>query len=563
MSSSPPNSDVEGHEKPVREKLRNASISVLNGPSGSVLGDSTATAPSEEIEETAKPRGRPSKKRSHDDIAEEAKDEPATKSRHARKRSRDDDQDDQHTSSDDRTKPTSSHHQTSAKRHSSHEHSRTRDRSRINGAPKDGSPKRQTSAHKRPATPTDDDEPATTESHLKSPRTKKSRPDETEPVPDLPMKQHVPATEDKKDAGEATDEKEQGPQPKSTIKSPTIASTSGFANASAASPFSALAGSKSPTDSSAPSAFKASGFGALAASNASGFGSLSGTAPKLSSFASSSPSPLAASADAAKTEDGKPGAKTFGGALGASSPFAAAGAGTSAFSATSGTGFASKGKGGFGSGLGGGFGGLGGSKLGSFASSGTPGVIGGGSSIKPAAKTFGAPADDDEAEEGSGEDDDETGDDSKAAGDDEKDGRFYEQDSKSHKRDPDSKPQNADHTAVETGEENETTEYTCRAKLYNFVKAADGVKKEWKERGIGVIRLNVAKPAPGSKDTAPKARLLMRADGSHRVALNTPVVKGVSFGSVTGGVPEGGYVCFMGSIDGSTKLELLQMKVWS
>lgn len=53
----------------------------------------------------------------------------------------------------------------------------------------------------------------------------------------------------------------------------------------------------------------------------------------------------------------------------------------------------------------------------------------------------------------------------------------------------------------------------------------------------------------------------MRADGSHRVALNTPIVKGVKFGSVNGEAPVGGYMYFMGSIDGSAKLEMLQMKV--
>lgn len=53
----------------------------------------------------------------------------------------------------------------------------------------------------------------------------------------------------------------------------------------------------------------------------------------------------------------------------------------------------------------------------------------------------------------------------------------------------------------------------------------------------------------------------MRADGSHRVALNTPIVKGVKFGSVTGDAPVGGFIYFLGSIDGSAKLEMLQMKV--
>lgn len=118
---------------------------------------------------------------------------------------------------------------------------------------------------------------------------------------------------------------------------------------------------------------------------------------------------------------------------------------------------------------------------------------------------------------------------------------------------------------VETGEENETTEYTCRAKLYNFVKAADGEKKEWKERGLGTIRLNVTNPTEeelATDSAAPtKARLVMRAEGSHRVILNTPVKKELTFGTVSGEPPSGGYMYFMGSVDGQPKLELLQLKV--
>lgn len=135
---------------------------------------------------------------------------------------------------------------------------------------------------------------------------------------------------------------------------------------------------------------------------------------------------------------------------------------------------------------------------------------------------------------------------------------------------------------METGEENETTEYTCRAKLYNFVSSNPSdasSKKEWKERGLGTLRLNVqnspnadveagAAAAASKSDTHDsndegkvRARLVMRADGSHRVVLNTPIKKELRFGSVTGGAPQGGFVYFMGSVDGSAKLELLQLKV--
>ena len=51
-------------------------------------------------------------------------------------------------------------------------------------------------------------------------------------------------------------------------------------------------------------------------------------------------------------------------------------------------------------------------------------------------------------------------------------------------------------------------------KTYNFVD-----KKEWKERGLGVLRLNVTEPQSDDGDSTLKARLVMRADGSHRVIL--------------------------------------------
>ena len=109
---------------------------------------------------------------------------------------------------------------------------------------------------------------------------------------------------------------------------------------------------------------------------------------------------------------------------------------------------------------------------------------------------------------------------------------------------------------VETGEEGETTEYTCRAKLYYFVD-----KKEWKERGIGVIRLNVTEPKSDDENSTIKARLVMRADGSHRVILNTPVQKDLKYGDVHGNKPSGHFMSLMGSLDGKPQLEILQLKV--
>lgn len=117
---------------------------------------------------------------------------------------------------------------------------------------------------------------------------------------------------------------------------------------------------------------------------------------------------------------------------------------------------------------------------------------------------------------------------------------------------------------METGEEEEETIYSCRAKLYHF-------EKEWKESGAGVLKINIryeAKPigdnpeAEKEKTEKPKAnaededdieagdqatfaglerkaRLIMRADGTHRLVLNTPVFKEMNVGTHDGKEPSG------------------------
>jgi Ran-binding protein 3 len=52
----------------------------------------------------------------------------------------------------------------------------------------------------------------------------------------------------------------------------------------------------------------------------------------------------------------------------------------------------------------------------------------------------------------------------------------------------------------------------------------------------------------------------MRADGSHRVVLNTPIHKNIKFGDANGEEPQNGIMLFMGNVDGS-KIELLQLKM--
>lgn len=411
MSPSPQRvSDTENSEKPVREKLRNASIAqsskAVVDEAASPISDVTAfesngIAPAQD--DLA--RGRPSRKRSHEDITDATQDEPALKSRHGRKRSRE-------TVDEDKD-------ETSTKRKSSEEYEV--DSANTNGTVKNTAPQRQLSSnHKRPASPAAEEDRTAAAADSTSPKTKKSKPDE-----------EFATTAEGKETEQATDDKKIGEPSEDKPKPIAIPSSSGFTNFSAASPFSALAGSKSPTEQpAAASAFKASAFGSLSASSTSAFGSLAGPGAKLSSFASATPTPPSATTDAENTENDKPAAtKTFGGALGSASPFATAGfASASPFGAASSSGFGSAGKGfGSGSGLGAGFGSMGGSKLGSFASTGTPGVIGGAS--KPA-KPFGASADDDEADDGSGGEEDD-GTEAAKPDDDEKDERFFERDSMS------------------------------------------------------------------------------------------------------------------------------------
>lgn len=319
---------------------------------------------------------------------------------------------------------------------------------------------------------------------------------------------------------------------------------SAFSNTSAASPFGALAAKTSSPPSEQPqtsaSAFAASGFGALAGSSTSGFGAIGKSNGGFGSggggFGSGSKSPLGA---ATNDESAKSTGSSFGGALGQQSAFAAP--------ATSGGGFGSGASGfgkigqssGFGSGLSGsGFGSSGGG-LTSFASGKSTPLSG---AIKQA-KAFGAPPDDDEEGDNEGGDDDD-GNGSKSplvVEEDEKDERFFEQE-------------------VETGEENEVTKYSCRAKLYNYSTLPDG-KKEWRERGLGMLRLNVKASGDGDDDGKPKARFLMRADGSHRVVLNTPIKKEITFGTPSGAAPTNGFIYFMGTFDGRENLEMLQLKV--
>ncbi|KAK5384218.1 hypothetical protein LTR20_008641 [Exophiala xenobiotica] len=293
-----------------------------------------------------------------------------------------------------------------------------------------------------------------------------------------------------------------------------IPASSGFANASTASPFSSFKSPKSPSEASEPKA------AAETSTSTSAFAS-SG----LSAFASSQKSPFESVSSTAKASGG------FGG-VGGGSGFGAASSGfggPSPFASKPSSGFGSSG--GFGSAgaFGGSFGAPKpfGTGVSSFAgSASTAGTFG-------KSKPFGSTNEDEEE----GSENEGVGDEAQASAvDAPQDPRFKEQE-------------------IATGEEEEETIFTCRAKLYHF-------EKEWKERGAGVFKINIryeSKTIDGTPEKEKteaeedveagdqaefsaverKARLLMRTDGVHRLVLNTPVFKDMNVGTHDGQEPSG------------------------
>lgn len=217
---------------------------------------------------------------------------------------------------------------------------------------------------------------------------------------------------------------------------------------------------------------------------------------------------------------------------------------------------------GFGSGAGG-FGSLAGqprlSGFGSGSLLGAKPTIEGLDKRKP--RPFGAPTDEDEGDSDGEEADGE--------------GNEGEQ---TQQRDPDKRDDRFFHQDFETGEEKDVTLFSQRAKLFYFTGG------EWKERGVGVLKLNTpfddeesqndldeaAKPA-GDKPKvfdAPetklsrKARFIMRADGSHRLILNSPLMTQFPFGGdATGSKPSGSMIVFQGLLEGSDDPRPLRLKV--
>jgi hypothetical protein len=300
-------------------------------------------------------------------------------------------------------------------------------------------------------------------------------------------------------------------------------------------------GDKSQT---APSAFTSSGFGALGSSSASPFGSLGPTKPSVFGAA---PQPTVSgfgTLAAAKAPDAPSSTRSLDSTASSSTkPSISLGFGRGA---TSGFGGLGGGYGSvFGSRLGNGFASGSGAKLSSFAAPGTENIT----TAKPA-KAFGAPESD---AEGSDEDDSEGG----AATDYEESGNVGAEDKKKSSKVTKGTSarcrhhliSNANHLAVhiEDGESGEATLLQMRAKLF----AIDSKEAGWKERGVGTLKVNVPKSCasfdeneaaiPGSFDasgledededpTAPRvARLIMRQENTHRVVLNTVIVRAMEF----------------------------------
>ncbi|KAL9131548.1 MAG: hypothetical protein Q9217_000562 [Psora testacea] len=100
------------------------------------------------------------------------------------------------------------------------------------------------------------------------------------------------------------------------------------------------------------------------------------------------------------------------------------------------------------------------------------------------------------------------------------------------------------HQDVETGEDGEESLFSARASLYSF-------KGAWKESGKGIFKFNVAAPsAEEPQGSAKTGRFIMRAHQTFRVLLNAPVFKGMKVGDSKGNEPSGKSFAFAVIEDG-------------
>lgn len=74
---------------------------------------------------------------------------------------------------------------------------------------------------------------------------------------------------------------------------------------------------------------------------------------------------------------------------------------------------------------------------------------------------------------------------------------------------------------MKSGEEDETTIFQAKAKLYSMElsRANEG----WREKGLGIIKVNEYKKPPSQLYTS---RLVMRQEGNYKLILNLPLIEG-------------------------------------
>ncbi|CAI4039698.1 hypothetical protein SMKI_09G1060 [Saccharomyces mikatae IFO 1815] len=113
--------------------------------------------------------------------------------------------------------------------------------------------------------------------------------------------------------------------------------------------------------------------------------------------------------------------------------------------------------------------------------------------------------------------DNNSGDENKAPNDEEKVGDGSETLARASEEPNDNpKPLKLQKQEIRSGEESEECIYQVNAKLYQLSKIEEG----WKERGVGVIKVNK------SKEDKEKTRIVMRCRGILKVILNIQLVKG-------------------------------------
>ena len=281
-----------------------------------------------------------------------------------------------------------------------------------------------------------------------------------------------------------------------------------------------------------PTAFASSGFASLATTSTSGFGSLGAAKPSVFG-------------------GGKPlsgfGALTSKPAVPADKPAPALSFGGSPTSGFGGLGTGSV----FGSRLGNGFSAGSGTKLSSFAAPGKENDVVVDSKPAKPVKAFGAPEASEEEES-----DEQDSDVAEGSGNEEARHVSIEKEKKASKIARGMFPFLKDHATslteftvhIEDGESGEATLLQIRAKLF----ALESKEVGWKERGVGTLKINVPSSCasfddqglaiPGSFDasgleeeddvdtgTSKVARLIMRQENTHRVVLNTIIIKAMKF----------------------------------